>query len=354
MNFTLCNRALRATMALALPLISLSGQASEHWYIGAKAGWINGSSACEEHTISCDNDTTGGGVFVGYQLNDWIALEAGYDYLGSITADYPALGNPNVSAHYEGEMQGLEFVAKPFWQVSEAVTLFAMLGTLAWDMDVTGQEIGFEHSANDKGWSPLLGTGVEYGFNRNWSALLEYQWVNDVGGSSTGGTDLSMVNLGVTYHFVSESEIVPPVPTPTTVSEPTPATYKEPQWSFNGASFASNASQLSSELQQALQPVIQRLHSYPQATVIIGTHTDSQGSSEFNQRLSDQRAVAILDYMKAQGVAPTQMKAEGHGENQPVADNTTEAGRYQNRRVELMSPEIDVTTAGTGVMEKQQ
>lgn len=337
------NKVLRIGIALAFPLVSMGGQASNHWYVGGKAGWVNGNSACEEHATACDNDAVGGGIFVGYQVNDWLSLEGGYDYLGEMTADYPALGNPNVSAHYKGEMQGLEFVAKPFWQVTDELTWFAKVGTLAWNMDVTGQEVGFEHSADDNGWSPLLGTGVEYAFSRNWSALLEYLWVNNVGGESTGGMDLNIVNLGVAYHFASE-EVAAPAPVPA----PAPATvapmHKEQQWTFHGGSFASGSSQLTPELQQALQPVVQRLREYPQSTVVIKTHTDSIGSSESNQRLSDARAKAVQDYMMGQGVAAAQMSAVGYGESKPVADNKTEAGRYQNRRVDLLSPEFDVTT----------
>ncbi|MNR01624.1 Outer membrane porin F precursor [compost metagenome] len=68
--------------------------------------------------------------------------------------------------------------------------------------------------------------------------------------------------------------------------------------------------------------------------------------------------LAVLDYM-TQGVTPTQPQAMSYGETQPIADNTTEAGRYQNRRVELLSPEFDVTTepaASTvpGAVENQQ
>lgn len=215
MDIKLHGRALRVAMALALPLVSLSGQATEHWYAGAKAGWTNGSAGCDEQASACGNDNIGGGVFVGYQVNDWLALEAGYDYLGTITADYPALENPNASAHYQSEMQGFEFVAKPFWQIGADFSLFAKVGLLAWDVDVTGNEVSFEHTASNDGWSPLLGTGIEYAFSRNWSTSLEYQWANNVGGGTTGGTDLNMLNLGVTYHFISESN-VPPVSAPDT------------------------------------------------------------------------------------------------------------------------------------------
>ena len=338
------NGALQVAIGLTISFASVASQAAEHWYVGAKAGWINGSSACEDHATSCGNDTAGGGVFVGYQLNDWLALEAGYDYLGEVTADYPALGNPNVSALYKGEMQGFEVVAKPFWQLSEDLILFAKVGSLAWNMDVTGDEVNFEHTASDSGWSPLLGTGLEYYFSQNWSALIEYQWVNNVGGSSTGGTDLNMLNLGMTYHFGLTPEAELPTPTPTVAPAPVPSVHTEQQWSFYGASFASNSSKLTPDLQQAMQPVIQRLRTYPQAKVTIHTHTDSQGSSQFNLELSERRAAAVVDYLRAQGISSTQIEAKGYGETKPLADNSTESGRYQNRRVELFSPEFDVTT----------
>lgn len=335
------NNALSVVAILVLSSLSAGAHASSHWYVGAKAGWVNGGSACEEHATSCDSDSAGGGIFVGYQVNDWLSLEGGYDYLGELTADYPALGNPGVSAPYKGEIQGFEFVAKPFWRVTDELSWFAKVGTLVWNMDVTGQEVSFEHSADDNGWSPLLGTGVEYAFSHNWSALLEYQWINNVGGESTGGTDLNMVTLGVAYHFAAEEVIPPaPAPVPTTVAP----MHKEQQWTFHGGSFASGSSQLTPELQQALQPVIQRLREYPQSTVIIKAHTDSIGSSESNQRLSEARAKAVQEYMMGQGVAAAQMSAVGYGESQPVTDNRTEGDRYQNRRVDLLSPEFDVAT----------
>lgn len=199
----LTNRALRMGMFLALPLISLAALASGDSYVGAKASWVYSHDACEGQATSCGNDSTGGGLFVGYQVNDWLALEVGYDDLGDITADYPALEQPDVTAHYKGEMQGFELAAKPYWQINENVTLFTKLGALAWSMDVTGDEVGFKHSASDDDWSLLLGAGAEYAFSSNWSGLLEYQWVDNLGGRSTGGTDVSMVSLGLVYHFRS-------------------------------------------------------------------------------------------------------------------------------------------------------
>lgn len=195
------NHVLRLGMFAALPLMSLEALASGDSYMGAKASWVYSHDACEGQATSCGNDSTGVGLFVGYQVNDWLALEAGYADLGTITADYPALEQPDARAHYKGEMQGFELAAKPYWEVNENVTLFTKLGSLAWSMDVSGAEADFTHTASDDDWSLLLGAGLEYTFSSNWSGLLEYQWIDNLGGSATGGTDVSMVSVGMVYHF---------------------------------------------------------------------------------------------------------------------------------------------------------
>ncbi|MDF3013329.1 MAG: outer membrane protein [Cellvibrio sp.] len=206
MTGTLSKRMRWVGMLLVLTLMPLEALASD--YIGVKAGWVYSHDACEGQAISCGKESTGGGLLVGYQVNDWLALEVGYDDLGNITADYPAVEQADVTAHYKGEMQGFELAAKPYWQLSENVTLFTKLGTLAWSMDVAGNEVGFKHSTSDDDWSLMLGTGVEYALGSNWSALLEYQWIDNLGGSSTGGTDVSMVSVGLVYHF-GISEVQP-------------------------------------------------------------------------------------------------------------------------------------------------
>jgi len=65
-------------------------------------------------------------------------------------------------------------------------------------------------------------------------------------------------------------------------------------------------------------------------------HTDSVGSDEYNQKLSEQRADSVRSYLVSQGVAADAITAAGFGKISPVADNNTAAGRQQNRRVELV------------------
>lgn len=75
------------------------------------------------------------------------------------------------------------------------------------------------------------------------------------------------------------------------------------------------------------------LMQYPQTTIQIAGHTDSTGSETYNQGLSERRALSVQNALVNQGVAPMRLRAIGFGESQPIAGNSTEAGRQLNRRV---------------------
>jgi outer membrane protein OmpA-like peptidoglycan-associated protein len=75
---------------------------------------------------------------------------------------------------------------------------------------------------------------------------------------------------------------------------------------------------------------------HPGLTLEVEGHTDNVGGDEYNQRLSEQRAAAVRDYLTGQGVNPSTVSARGFGKTQPVAANDTAAGRQRNRRVELV------------------
>ena len=75
---------------------------------------------------------------------------------------------------------------------------------------------------------------------------------------------------------------------------------------------------------------------YPTLRITVEGHTDSTGSDELNQRLSEQRANEVRNYLISQGLSREMISAEGFGKTMPIADNTTAAGRQKNRRVELI------------------
>jgi len=74
---------------------------------------------------------------------------------------------------------------------------------------------------------------------------------------------------------------------------------------------------------------------YGKTTLTIVGHTDSVGSNEYNQNLSQQRALAVARYFESKDVNSMRLATSGKGESEPVASNTTEAGRRANRRVEI-------------------
>lgn len=84
-----------------------------------------------------------------------------------------------------------------------------------------------------------------------------------------------------------------------------------------------------------LNKIASVLNQYGKTTVSVIGHTDSVGSDEYNQALSERRAQSVMNYFAGQNVNPLRLEAYGKSETEPRADNGTEAGRQLNRRVEL-------------------
>ncbi|MBL0034318.1 MAG: OmpA family protein [Flavobacteriales bacterium] len=84
-----------------------------------------------------------------------------------------------------------------------------------------------------------------------------------------------------------------------------------------------------------LKKLLSVLDEHPQVSIVIEAHTDAIGKDDYNLKLSQKRAQNIVDYLLADGVTSDRLVPVGHGENHPIADNTSEDGRGQNRRVEF-------------------
>ena len=99
--------------------------------------------------------------------------------------------------------------------------------------------------------------------------------------------------------------------------------------------FASNSADISSSFYPTLNSLVLVFKEFNKNGVNIVGHTDSTGSQELNQSLSQRRAQSVANYLTANGVAAQRISAYGAGPSQPIASNATEAGRAQNRRVEI-------------------
>jgi len=100
--------------------------------------------------------------------------------------------------------------------------------------------------------------------------------------------------------------------------------------------FATGKSELKSGATVNLDRLTAFMNEYPQRTAAIEGYTDSMGSEEMNQSLSQRRADAVKGYLVGQGVSSARLSTSGRGESSPVADNESAAGRQQNRRVEIV------------------
>jgi outer membrane protein OmpA-like peptidoglycan-associated protein len=107
----------------------------------------------------------------------------------------------------------------------------------------------------------------------------------------------------------------------------------------SGIAFDTNESSVRPDMRPALDQVAKTLASYQSTFIDVTGHTDSTGGDAINQPLSDRRASAVADYLQYQGVQRARMATRGYGAQMPVATNDTDAGRAQNRRVEIrLSP----------------
>jgi outer membrane protein OmpA-like peptidoglycan-associated protein len=100
--------------------------------------------------------------------------------------------------------------------------------------------------------------------------------------------------------------------------------------------FGVNSSSISGNFFNVLNSVDLVVKEYDKTLIEIMGHTDSSGSGEYNQSLSERRAVSVSQYFSSRGIKPLRLATYGYGENYPVASNDSEQGRSQNRRVEIV------------------
>jgi outer membrane protein OmpA-like peptidoglycan-associated protein len=102
-----------------------------------------------------------------------------------------------------------------------------------------------------------------------------------------------------------------------------------------GVTFDVGSAALQPGFRSTLDQIAQSMNQYPNSLIDVYGHTDSTGSDQFNQTLSENRARTVANYLTMQGVSAARIRSQGFGETMPVADNATEEGRRRNRRVEI-------------------
>ena len=141
----------------------------------------------------------------------------------------------------------------------------------------------------------------------------------------------------VAYYLIDDLRIVPadapltpvgPGPDISTALKPTKT------YTFRNVNFETGKWDLLPPALPELDGLAAFLKENPKVKVEIGGHTDDVGNDAYNQLLSQNRAESVANYMISKGIAPVRLTHKGYGETQPIAPNTSAAGRLQNRRVE--------------------
>jgi len=124
----------------------------------------------------------------------------------------------------------------------------------------------------------------------------------------------------------------PPAPAPPPPPPPPPAKRKI---ILRGVNFDFDKATIRPDAAPILEEAARAIQEEPSIDVSVEGHTDAIGTDAYNQGLSERRADAVRDRLVELGVSPSRLSARGYGESEPVASNTTDEGRAQNRRVEL-------------------
>ena len=101
------------------------------------------------------------------------------------------------------------------------------------------------------------------------------------------------------------------------------------------SAFKLNKSVLNESIKSILDPIAETLMTYPRTDAVIKGHADSSGPVEFNQKLSEDRAMAVSDYLISKGIEPSRIEVVGVGSSEPIDDNDTKSGKAVNRRVDI-------------------
>jgi outer membrane protein OmpA-like peptidoglycan-associated protein len=110
---------------------------------------------------------------------------------------------------------------------------------------------------------------------------------------------------------------------------------KNPDGSKMGVYFETNKSDITANSKLALDKLVQIFKEYPETNLLVEGHTDDVGTDAYNLTLSEKRASAVGNYLKTKSIAASRLTINWYGESQPKVDNSSDANRAENRRVEF-------------------
>ncbi|NVB78395.1 MAG: OmpA family protein [Kofleriaceae bacterium] len=198
--------------------------------------------------------------------------------------------------------------------------------------------------ANDADKAVHWGGGVRYALRDTLELRLDARHLIVPGRTTNGATSEFEMTAGVTFVFGTRKPKPAPPPVIEVVEEPPPAPPPPPPVveppkpvieELAGIGFERDSAVIDLYSAPLLERAYQLLADHPKLSIEIAGHTSSEGNADRNLSLSIARANAVKQYLVKRGIDPERIVTVGHGSEQPIADNTTDEGRRENRRIEF-------------------
>lgn len=281
-------KKLIATFAASALAMGISAaQADAHPYVGMSAGYFDGHAGLDR----LEGNEGVAGLQLGYHFNEDWSVELG----------------------------GLEGVNSDDNEIVSLSAAYRLLGDQTQLLAIGGLQ---NSSTADSDVEPVLGLALSHYFTDNLEARLSVL-------GSVEDAEYMTSALSLNYHFGTHAAA-------DVAEEPAPAK-AEPAVVMTKTlrvNFDNDSSKVRPGDREQIREVSDSMKSNPGSTATLVGHTDSNASDEYNQALSERRADAVKAAMVEDGVPSEAIETSGRGESEPVADNATRAGRFENRRVE--------------------
>jgi OOP family OmpA-OmpF porin len=347
-------------VALAL-IASPSAMAQDSgWYIGGNVGKTkakiddaritNDIAGAGFTVLTLDNhdDGTGFKLLGGYSFNKYFAFEGGYFDLGKVGYDATTLPAGTLSG--EIKVKGFNFDAVLSVPFTEKFSIFGRVGVTRAEAKDAFTSTGFVVVSNpnpsEQATNIKYGAGLQYDFTKSFGmrAELERYRINDAVGNKG---DIDLASIGFLYRFGRTSkpvaqytpapEPVAPAPEPYVAPVPVVVAVVEKTQKYCtilDLTFEIDRGAIQRDDLEKLAVVGTFLTKYPGTTAVIEGHTDNVGTEEHNLKLSKERAESVVNYLvETVHVDRARLSAVGYGWTRPFADNDTEEGKRQNRRI---------------------
>ncbi len=281
-------------------------------------------------TNDMDRVNATGGLFAGYNFNDYLGVELEYNYLAPMKMDHSHL-------NYKVWSNSFGLSGKFMLPFTDDFEMFTKVG-------VSYNYLNSNFSKHVDLTNLLLGGGLQYYFTDNIFARVEYEWLHNMGSKASAlgiRPDAQLITFGIGYSFGSRAAapVIAPAPQKRTINE-TRTLGADVLFGFDKF----NLTQTGQETLDNLVVEINDQNIEDRQVSVVG-HTDRIGSAEYNQKLSEKRANVVANYMSSKGLTPDVV--EGRGKTEPVTGSECD-GLSRSKLIQCLARDrrVDINVQG--------